>query len=117
VRAITDKTSRTTADQVGRLSALEKQISDKLVAAGPVTASDLAPLQAQESQIRAAMDKDAVETALAIRNILTAEQLRRVAQVRDKLENLRSQMEELMGPGPGDPMAPMAGGMVVLPPN
>ena len=80
-----------------KLEALHEQISDKLLSAGSVSASDLKSLVDKASHIEAALNESRTETAVAIRNVLTADQLSHVAQVHAKLRSLHSQVQSLMG--------------------
>lgn len=97
---------------VQQLQTVETEISAKLLAVGTVTAADLAPLEQQAAQIKQQMDQNMIDTSLAIRNILSADQLSHLAQVHQQLDSLRAQIEKLIGPGPGGP-----GGPVVMPPG
>ena len=86
-----------------KLEALHEQISDKLLSAGAVSASDLKSLVDKASHIEAALNESRTETAVAIRNVLTADQLSHVAQVHAKLRSLHSQVQSLMGHEEGPP--------------
>lgn len=77
--------------------ALHEQIAAKLFSAGTVSASDLAPLTQKASRIQQQIDQNMVDTALAVRNVLTADQLSRLAQVHQQLQNLHEQIRNLMG--------------------
>ena len=77
--------------------ALHEQIAARLLSPGPVTASDLAPLTQKISRLQQQIDQSMVDTTLAIRNLLTPEQLNRVAQVHQQLKNLHAQIHNLMG--------------------
>lgn len=76
---------------------LHEQIAARLLSAGPVTASDLAPLTRQAFRLQQQIDQNMVDTALAIRNVLTPEQLNRLAQVHQQLQNLHEQIRSLEG--------------------
>ena len=92
-----------------QLHATEEQIAGKLLGTGAVSASDLAPLEQQASQIKTQMDQNMIDTSLAIRGVLTADQMSHLAEVHQRLEKLRTQIEDLLGRSPG--------GAVALPPN
>jgi len=77
--------------------ALHEQMAAKLLAPGNVTAADLAPLEQKAAKYQQQISRDMIETALAVRNILTPEQLARVAQVHQQLQNLHEQIRNLMG--------------------
>ncbi len=82
-----------------QLQATSQQLADRLYAPGPVTADDLAPLRQQIAQLRDLLGQEALQTALEVRAILTAEQLAKVAQARQRLQELRSEMRSLLGGG------------------
>ena len=82
-----------------QLETLHEQISDKLLSSGSVSAADLKPLVDKASHIEAALNQSRAETAVSIRNVLTADQLGHVAQVHAKLKSLHSQVQSLMGHG------------------
>jgi Spy/CpxP family protein refolding chaperone len=80
----------------------------KLMSTGAVSASDIEPLQQQESQIHQQLDEQMLSAALQIRNLLTAEQLAKAAELHNKMKVLRQQMDELVGDN-GPPMGPPPG--------
>ncbi len=91
-----------------QLRGIHDEIADKLMSTGTVSASDLAPLQAQEAQIHQQLDSQMASTALQIRGLLTAEQLTKIANLHSQLKSLRTQIDALlgtdmpmMGPPPG----------------
>jgi Spy/CpxP family protein refolding chaperone len=86
-----------------QLFALHEQISAKLFGAGSVTSADLKPLVQQASRLEADLNQNMADTALAIRNVLTPEQVKRLAEVHQKLHNLHTQIQGLMG-GSGNDM-------------
>jgi hypothetical protein len=57
-------------------------------------------LEQQVTSIRQQLDQSVLDTSLAIRNILTADQVSHLAEVHAKLGELRAQIENLIGPGP-----------------
>jgi len=86
-----------------QLFALHEQISGKLFSTGSVTSADLKPLVAQASKLEAELNQSMADTAIAIRNVLTADQIKHLAEVQQKLHSLHAQMQCLMGhPGPDD---------------
>jgi|SRR5579862_3044356 len=78
--------------------AVHEQIAEKLFAPGGLTAADLAPLEQKAVHYQQQIDRNMIETALAIRNVLTAEQLSRLSQVHQQLQSLHQQIRSLMGP-------------------
>jgi Spy/CpxP family protein refolding chaperone len=80
-----------------QLFALHEQISAKLFSAGAVTSADLKPLVQQASRLESELNQNMADTAVAIRNILTPDQVKHLAEVQQKLHSLHSQMQGLMG--------------------
>jgi Spy/CpxP family protein refolding chaperone len=80
-----------------QLFTLHEQISAKLFSAGSVTSADLKPLVQQASRLEADMNQNMADTAVAIRNILTPDQVKHLAEVQQKLHSLHSQVQNLMG--------------------
>ena len=87
-----------------QLFSLHEQISAKLFSPGSVTSADLKPLVQQASRLEADMNQNMADTAVAIRNVLTPDQVKHLAEVQQKLHSLHAQIQGLMGhPGPGEP--------------
>jgi len=80
------------------IHAVHEQLAAKLLHPGAVSAADLAPIEQKAVRYQEQIDRDMIETALAIRNVLTPEQIARLAQVHQKLQNLHAQIRSLMGP-------------------
>ena len=95
-----------------KLHSIHEQIADKLVSTGKVTMSELEPLQKEQSEIRAQLDQQMMETALKVRAVLTPAQLKKVADVNAKLKAIHKQIEALMGPPPSDPPLSPPGGQM-----
>jgi protein CpxP len=89
-----------------KMHSIHEQIADKLLSAGKLSMSDLAPLQKEQSELRGQIDQQMMETALKVRAVLTPEQLKKVADVNAKLKAIHKQIEALMGPPPSDPPLP-----------
>jgi protein CpxP len=77
--------------------ALHEQIAAKLLSPGTVTAADLAPFTQKAYRLQEKIDQSMVDTALAVRNLLTADQLNHLAQVHQQLQSLHAQIKGLMG--------------------
>jgi Spy/CpxP family protein refolding chaperone len=83
-----------------QLHTLNDQIADKLLgSAATVTAQDLAPLRSQASQLQGQIDTSDMDTALQIRNLLTADQRSHLASVHRQVQSLRDQLDALLRPG------------------
>ena len=89
-----------------QLQSLHERIADKMFAPGSLTASDLKPLVQQASELEAKVNQNMADTAVAIRNVLNAQQIAKLAQMHAKLHTLHSQIQKLMGPGEGGPDDP-----------
>ena len=79
-----------------QLQAANNQLADKLFAPGTVQAADLTPQVQQIMQLRQQLMEQGVKTALAIRAVLTPEQLAKVAQTKDRIEKLQAEMQSLL---------------------
>ncbi|MGH6890139.1 MAG: Spy/CpxP family protein refolding chaperone [Rhizomicrobium sp.] len=77
--------------------AVHEQLAARLLAPGAVTAADLEPLEQKALGCQQQIDRQMLDTAIAIRNILTPEQLTRLSQVHRKLESLHAQIQNLIG--------------------
>lgn len=101
VRQIMSSQTAASRSLMQQLRGVDDQISAKLLSPGPLTDADLAPLEQQAMSVRQHMAQGTLDASLAIRNVLTADQLHRLAEVHEKLGELRAQIESLVGPGPG----------------
>lgn len=77
--------------------AVHEQLAAKLLSPGAVTAADVEPLEQKAFRCQKQIDQSMIDTAIAIRNVLTPEQLTRLSEVHRKLENLHAQIRSLMG--------------------
>lgn len=84
--------------EMRQFHALHEQIAAKLLSTGPVTAADLAPMTQKAFRLQQQIDVHMIDTVVAIRNLLTPEQLNRLAQVHQQLQSLHSQIRNLVGP-------------------
>jgi periplasmic protein CpxP/Spy len=80
-----------------QVEAIHEQLADKLLSPGKVTAAELAPLEQKAYRYQQQIDQSMVDTALAIRNVLTSDQLNHLAQVHKQLQSLHSQIQSIMG--------------------
>ncbi|HTT82939.1 MAG TPA: hypothetical protein VMF67_05635 [Rhizomicrobium sp.] len=88
-------------DLLQQLDTIHKEIADKLLSTGDVTASELAPLEQEAAKYQQEIDQDMLSMALAVRDLLAADQIKQLAQVHSQLKNLHSQIDDLMGPDQG----------------
>jgi len=84
----------------GQIRTLTTQLTDKLYAAGAVSADEASAIRQQISQLRDQLGQEGLQTALEIRNVLTPDQLAKAAQIRQRMQELRAEMQSLMGANP-----------------
>lgn len=84
-----------------QLQALHEQIAGKLLSPGAVSAADIRPLVQEATRLEGQLNQNMADTALAIRNVLTPEQIGRLAEMHHKLQNLHTQIQSLMGSSHG----------------
>ena len=78
-----------------QLQSANDQLADKLFATGVVQASDLTPQVQQITQLRQQLMEQGLKTALAIRAILTPDQLAKVSQLKSRMEKLQAEMRSV----------------------
>jgi len=94
------------ASAMTQMHALEEQIAATLLSPGTVTAAQLVPLEQQQETLRQQLDASRLQTALAIRNLLTSAQLTQASTMHSQLAALHQQERALVksgqaaGPGP-----------------
>ena len=79
-----------------QLETANDHLADKLFAPGTVQATDLAPQVQQITQLRQQLMEQGLKTALAIRAVLTPEQLAKVSQLKDRMEKLQTEMRTVL---------------------
>src|SRR5262249_23404496 len=84
-----------TASMFQQLRAAQNALVDKVVAAGTVQEADIQPQIDQINQLRAQLMQDGARLAVDVRGVLTADQLARVSQLKDRMRELRSEMRQL----------------------
>ncbi len=83
------------------LRAAQDDLAGKLLGSAPVTAADLAPTLQKIGQLRQQLMQEWAQAALEARAVLTPDQLAKAAQTKQRLDALRAEMRDLLGP-PGD---------------
>ncbi len=78
-----------------QLHAANDQFGDKLFAPGNLQAADLTPQIQRIMQLRQQLMEQGMKTALAIRAVLTPEQLAKVAQLKDRMQKLQTEMRSI----------------------
>lgn len=79
-----------------RLRSANDALASRLIGPGPVDAAALKPDVERVARARQELMDHGLTIALALRGILTPEQLKAVTEKRAKLEDLQKQMRELM---------------------
>ena len=82
------------------LRAAHDDLARKLFAPGTVTAADLAPGIARLGQLKQQMLQEWAQAALETRAVLTPAQLAKAADVKQRLDALHGEMQQLLGPTP-----------------
>jgi Spy/CpxP family protein refolding chaperone len=82
-----------------QLRAAREQLAEKLYAPGPVKAEDLAPLTQQIGKLREPLMQESLQVALEVRKVLTPDQLARAMRRRQRLNELRAEMRNLLKEG------------------
>lgn len=77
-----------------QLMTAQGELRDKLYSTTPPTAADLTSI----GQLRDQLAQERLAIALAIRNVLTPDQLAKAAQIRQQLKDLRQQERNLLNP-------------------
>ena len=109
IHDIFEKSHKTIGPLFEQLHSIDQQISAKLLGTGPVTAADLQPLENQAEAIHKQIDAQTLADAIAIRGVLTADQIGKMAAFNQKMSALHDQIETLMkSTGTGD--VPALGG-------
>ncbi|HEX3945079.1 MAG TPA: periplasmic heavy metal sensor [Rhizomicrobium sp.] len=82
-----------------QLQSVHEQFAAKLLGQGSVSTANLKPLVEQATRAEAALTQNMADTAVAVRNVLTPEQVKKLADVHRKLHSLHNQIRGLMGSG------------------
>ncbi|MCQ8277410.1 Spy/CpxP family protein refolding chaperone [Acetobacteraceae bacterium KSS8] len=78
-----------------QVRAIDKKIDAALLTPGPVSEANLAPLVQQKAALMAQLDSARLSQEIAVRNLLTDDQLAIAAATRAKLDSLREQERAL----------------------
>jgi len=102
------KTSRQNGHAVGeQMRQVHEKIDALLFSTGSVTEAQLAPLLQQEASLMQQIEQQHIENELAVRNLLTPDQLSKAASTHSRLVALHEQERALRG-HPGDMPPPDA---------
>jgi Spy/CpxP family protein refolding chaperone len=75
---------------------LRSQIADLLLKAGSVDSAQLEALVQKDEALEKQISEQHLQTAVQVRNLLTADQLAKVAQTRTQMKALHTQMQSIM---------------------
>ncbi len=95
VQAIMDGDRQNLRSLLTQLQTANDQLASKMFAPGNVQPADLAPQIQTVNQLRQQLMERGVKTALAIRTVLTPEQLTKAAQLKDRLQKVHAEMRSL----------------------
>ncbi len=95
VQAIMDGDRQNLRTLLTQLQAANDQLASKLFAPGNVQAADLAPQIQTVNQLRQQLMEHGIKTALAVRAVLTPEQLTKAAQLKERLQKVHAEMRSL----------------------
>jgi len=98
VRAILAAHRTSARPLIEQLRQAQQELGTKLLAPGQVQAADLQPQLQRISQLRDQLAQDSASAALEVRAVLTPEQLARVVLTKDRLQQLREEIRQLMQP-------------------
>ena len=82
--------------QFQQLRATHEEMANKLFTPGEVKVEDLAPQMQRITQIREQLMKDGLNVMLEVRKILTAEQLAKAIQIKERMKILHEEMRSLL---------------------
>lgn len=99
VRKILGTDRQTLRKLFTELQRANDRLSEKLFAPGDLKPEDLAPQVEEVSKIRRQLMEQGVKTTLAIRSVLTADQIAKLAQLKQKIDKLHAEMEQVMEGG------------------
>ena len=79
-----------------QLEAVHEEMADKLFMPGDLEETDL-PMQSQQiQQLRAQLTEEGLKVTLAVRKLLTPEQLAKAAQLKERMKAIHAEMRGLM---------------------
>jgi Spy/CpxP family protein refolding chaperone len=96
VKKILDADREQLRSLFAELDRANQQLSSKLFASQDVKLAELTPEIDRTSALRRQLMEQGVKTTLAVRAVLTPEQLARVTDVKQKMDKLQAEMRQLM---------------------
>lgn len=95
VRAILTSHRTVTRNTVEQLRRAQDELADKLLGPSSVQATDLQPLLKQIAALREQLLQDSAQIALEVRSVLTPEQLARASQVKTRMQQIQSELQQI----------------------
>lgn len=86
-----------------QLHAVHEQLEAKLLSAGDVTEATIAPLEQQEASLMQQLSAKHVSNEIALRNLLTSDQIAQASSIHAQLASLHSQEHARHGAGETPP--------------
>ena len=96
VQGIMERDRGTLRTLFQQLEDANEQLTNKLFAPGPVQEADLTPEVQRVTELRRQLTEQGIQTALAIRAVLTPEQLAKVSQLKDRIQSLHAEMRSIV---------------------
>jgi Spy/CpxP family protein refolding chaperone len=96
VKKILDADREQLRSLFAQLDRANQQLSSKLFASQDVKLTELMPEIDRTSALRRQLMEQGVKTTLAVRAVLTPEQLARVTEVKQRMDKLQAEMRQLM---------------------
>ncbi len=96
VQTIMQKDRETLRTLFSQLEDANEQLTNKLFAPGQIQESDLGPEVQRIMALRRQVMEQGIETALAIRAVLTPEQVTKVSQLKDRIQSLHTEMRNIV---------------------
>ncbi len=98
IHAIRSAARTQNAPYVDRMQALQQQMVRTMLSSGTVTEAQLLPLVQQQESLRQQLDIGRMQSAVAIRNLLTSEQLAQATVAQGQLAALHQQEHAITSP-------------------
>jgi predicted transcriptional regulator len=78
-----------------QLEAAHEAMTDKFFTAGELSTADLTQQTQNVKQLREQLTNEGINVAMEIRSVLTAEQLAKAAQLKDRMREMHAEMRSL----------------------
>jgi Spy/CpxP family protein refolding chaperone len=96
VRGIMDTHRPTLHTLFQQLRTAHEEMANKLFAPGAVQAGDLTPQVQHIAQLREQLMQEGLKVTLEVREVLTAEQLAKAAEIKQRMQTLHQEMRNLL---------------------